>query len=273
MKTKHRWEYPPLSDLVTIVVRDIYNTGEDTFTLLRPCQYIFDDQGRLVRKIYCTLGALGRNPRFFATKGEGWSEKLPNTNKLRRKQAGKPLAPKGGGCADCPHIGNVDCHRLVAYAWCEHPDAATKDPLWYKKGHGYECDHKNCDHANYNPQNLEWVTEQENDRRRWQVEKPLKRLGITPISRVSIPHLDCLYHFHEVQLKYFFEQLPAIMAVDPDELTIDNINNAIRRAIDDTIDHTIHCARCGCEMIEDTDEHHTHAYGTLCDCCYDELYG
>ena len=34
----------------------------------------------------------------------------------------------------------------------------------------------------------------------------------------------------------------------------------------------VRCSRCGALMVEDTEEHSTCA-GTLCDCCYDDLYG
>ena len=281
MKTQLRWEYPPQDQMHTIRVRDIYNQGSRAFTLLRPCQYGYNDQGIPVKKLYCTRGLPGKNPLFFAPKGDGWSEQQPCFNHMRRKDAGLLVGHKSkGGGYDCPfmsHFGNVPCHRAVAYAWCKHPEEAQKDPEWYKYGHGYECDHKNCDHGNFNADNLEWVKTPENRRRRYEVEEPLrkelKKIGITNPNWVLIENWEDLFTFVEVQLEYFFERLPAMIASHPGELTIENINDAISATIDLTIRSTIHCTRCDAIMILDTEEHALRDGRNLCDCCYDELYG
>lgn len=282
MKTKLRWEYPPLSDLVNIEVRDIYNTGESTFTLLRPCQYGFDKQGRLVKKLYCTPAAPDVNPLFFATKGDGWSEQLPCYNHKRRKDAGLlvGLKNKGGGY-DCPfmsNFGQVPCHRAVAYAWGEHPKEAETDPLWYKH---FECDHLNGDHANFCPENLRWLTPEQN--RAWDKRcgreqhkdgahkgKTLRGISLDP-KRIPYSTLRQISDLSDLQFETFLSMVQETFASDTRELSIDNMNDDIQSTVDWIINHTIHCARCGCEMIEDTEEHHTH-YGTLCDCCYDDLY-
>ena len=243
-RKKLRWEYPPSADLITIEVRDIYQQStvsgqQSAVTLLRPCQYGYNDQGELVKRLYCTPASPGKNPLFFAPKGDGWSEQTPCTNHKRRKDAGLLVGLKGkGGGYDCPFMSNfgcVPCHRAVAYAWCEWPEEAKKDPEWYKYGHGFECDHKNCDHGNYSPENLEWVTTPENQRRRYKVEEPLKKLAISDISWVRIPLLEQLYQFNQVQLDYFFEHLPMIIAETPGDLNIENINRAIEQAIHDCL--------------------------------------
>ena len=244
MSTKLRWIYPPAQDLQTIEVKDIYQQSavsgqQSEVTLLRPCQYGMNEQGDIVKRLYCTPE---RQPRFFATKGDGWSEQQPCTNHKRRKDAGRlvGLKNKGGGY-DCPFMGNfgqVPCHRAVAYAWCKHPEEAKNDPEWYKYGHGFECDHKNCDHGNYSPENLEWVKTPENNRRRRKVEEPLKKAGITKISWVRIPLMERLYQFNQTELDTFFTLLPTIMAETPGELTIENINNAVSEAIKRTTHDT-----------------------------------
>lgn len=48
-----------------------------------------------------------------------------------------------------------------------------------------------------------------------------------------------------------------------DEIGIDELEDDVE---------FIRCDRCGCLMIEGSEEHSTWA-GTLCDCCYDDLFG
>lgn len=52
---------------------------------------------------------------------------------------------------------HIFCHRLMAAVWCYNPD-----PL-----HRTQVDHLDGDRDNYNQINLEWVTPEENIRRRW----------------------------------------------------------------------------------------------------------
>jgi len=270
MATKLRWEFPQTIFTTTVLPSEFKRTHQEIKTpiVLHNCLNGYDEQGALIKTLYCT-----RSGRFFVRKKDGWSEQQPCDNHLRRKRAGRQLAPKGGGGADCPFMANygqINCHRLVAYAWCEHPRAAKADPEWYKRGHGYEVDHKNCDHGNWCADNLEWVTTKENIRRRNAVLEPLRKLGINP-KFVNIPHLKALYAFEECQLEYFFEELPKAIQKDERALELENINDVIHNTILGTLNVTIRCDRCGCKMIEDTDEHDTR-YGTLCDCCYGEMY-
>ena len=41
--------------------------------------------------------------------------------------------------------------------------------------------------------------------------------------------------------------------------------------LDDDVEF-VRCSRCGALIVKGTEEHSTWA-GTLCDCCYDDLYG
>ena len=236
-KTKLRWIFPPAQDLQTIEVKDIKQQSavsgqQSAVTQLRPCQYGMNEMGEVVKKLYCTPE---QQPRFFVPYPDGWHEQQPCYNHKRRKDAGLLVGhkSKGGGydCSFLRQFGNLPCHRAVAYAWCKHPEEAAKDPLWYKYGHGFECDHKNCDHSNFSPENLEWVKTPENSRRRYQVEEPLKKAGIAKVYWVRIPLLERLYQFKQAQLDHFFRLLPTVMAETPGELNIENINNAASEAI------------------------------------------
>ena len=168
MATKLRWEFP--TTLETIAVQEPQMTVRNCLNGIAGA----DEQGVVTKTLYCT-----RDGRFFTRYADGWHEQMPCDNHLRRKQAGRPLAPKGGGGSDCPymtHFGNFSCHRLVAYAWCKHPACAKVDPEWYKH---YQADHINGDHGNWTADNLQWVTPAEN-RRRAKLARCMRKIGLQP---------------------------------------------------------------------------------------------
>ena len=239
-KTKLRWIFPPIADLQTIEVKDIKQKSDvrcqkSDVTLLRPCQYGINEQGEVVKKLYCTPE---QQPRFFVPYPDGWHEQQPCYNHKRRKDAGLLVGhkSKGGGydCSFLRQFGNLPCHRAVAYAWCKHPEEANKDPEWYKYGHGFECDHKNCDHGDYSPENLEWVKTPENNRRRRKVEEPLQKLyGKTFIRLIAYEHLDQIFALTDEQLALFLSRLPEQFAGDTSELSIEAINRDIEKVLHD----------------------------------------
>ena len=232
-KQKLRWEYPPQIYTLFVLPGEFTRVHQPVThpMQLRNCQHGYNDEGKLIKILYSSP-----DQQFFTKEKDGWHEQLPCDNHRRRKEAGRLVGHKSkGGGYDCPFMANfgyLSCHRAVAYAWCEWPKEAKTDPMWYKK---FEVDHKNCDHSNFSPENLEWVKHEENNRRRRKVEEPLKKLGITKISWVKIPHLECLYQFTDVQLEYFFERLPYTMQSLGCELSIENINDAIHLTINDTL--------------------------------------
>ena len=107
-------------------------------------------------------------------------------------------------------FGAYRCHRLVAYAWCEHPLAAKTDPLWYKH---YEADHIDGDHGNWTAENLRWVTPAQN--RAWaKRQRALRKLGLT-LKWIYPLHLRTLTELSQEQFDRFLVVLPEIMSKDP----------------------------------------------------------
>ena len=237
-KTKLRWIYPPAQDLQTIEVKDIKQQSavsgqQSAVTQLRPCQYGMNEQGEVVKRLYCTPE---QQPRFFAPKGDGWSELQPCTNRVRRGKEGR--SAKAGGGFDTAYMpkpfNNVSCHRIVAYAWCKHPKEAKTDTEWYKN---YECDHKNCDHNDCCPKNLEWLTTEANHTRYHKRQKPLIALyGKTFLRLIAYDNLDQIFALTDEQFAYFLEGVQEIMQIDPTPLSVEAINFDIEQILDDISD-------------------------------------
>ena len=169
-RTKLRWEFP--TTIETIEVQEPQMTVRNCLNGIAGA----DEQGVVTKTLYCT-----RDGRFFTRYADGWHKQEPMTNSLRRKQKVGYIPSPGShyGTTDCPsmrNFGQKTCHRLVAYAWCEHPACAKTDPLWYKR---YECDHINGDHGNWTADNLQWVTPAEN-RRRAKLARCMRKIGIQP---------------------------------------------------------------------------------------------
>ena len=168
MATKLKWVFPE-----TITQHEV----REPQMVVRSCLNGIagaDEQGTIKKTLYCT-----RDGKFFVRYADGWHKQEPSTNYLRRKQQTGKIYPKGGGATECPDMrfyGHYRCHRLVAYAWCEHPACAKTDPLWYKH---YEADHINGDHANWTADNLQWVTPAEN-RRRAKLARCMRKIGLQP---------------------------------------------------------------------------------------------
>ena len=237
-KTKLRWIFPPAQDLQTIEVKDINNIGvSGVITRVRKSIYFYDEQDNLCKVLYSTDGGDSHTeqPRFYRLKKDEWSMLTPATNRVRRGYAGR--CAKGGGGFDTPYFGDpyhIQCHRMVAYAWCKHPEEAEKDPLWYKYGHGFECDHKNCDHNDCCPKNLEWLTTEANHTRYHKRQKPLIALyGKTFIRLISYDNLDRIFALTDAQFALFVSRLPAHFAGDTSELSAEAINRDIEEVLYD----------------------------------------
>ena len=264
MATKLRWEFPQQEEMHTVEVCDLHIGKSGIKAQVRNCLHGYDEQGALRKVLYCT-----RDGRFFVRKKDGWRKLEPATNCLydRHPDKTKPKAAGGGtNRADMRQFNHSTCHRLVAYAWCEHPSAAMHDSNWYKR---YEVDHLNGDRSDWTADNLQWVTPQENDRRA-QIMRKLRKMGIDP-KLVYIRNLKGIYRLEEAPLEYFMDRLPEMFAGDTAALSVEAINMDVAKTLDKTEDNTLHCSRCGCAMIKDTEEHYTHS-GVLCDCCYGDLY-
>ena len=207
-KSIKQWVYPRPNEMHTVERWYPDEQGLLCGMLLRNCLHGVDEKGETIKILYCS-----RDGRFFVRKEDGWREQKPNSNFLRRKLAGRELAPSAGGSQDCPRMRNFDkqlCHKLVAFAWCERPASVLiygwlhDCTMCYERGRMYywdilldahnnvvrkengdatfikvylQIDHLNTNHADYCADNLEYITQAENQRRR-SVAFQLKKAGL-----------------------------------------------------------------------------------------------
>ena len=216
MATKLRWEFP-----ATITQIEVKNP----WMIVRSCLDGIDEQGQIIKTLYCT-----HNGRFFVRYADGWHKLEPVTNGFRQKQRlGHISAPKRGGSTDCSFMrqfGAYRCHRLVAYAWCEHPLAAKTDPLWYKH---YEADHIDGDHGNWTAENLRWVTPAQN--RAWaKRQRALRKLALN-LKWIYPLHLRTLTELSQEQFDRFLVVLPEIMSKDPAPMSYTSLMIDIHKAL------------------------------------------
>ena len=250
MKTKLRWEFPPQKETHEIKVLNINsNAAPGLMTVLRNCLHGYDEQGVLRKVLYCS-----RNGRFFVRKTDGWAKQEPCFSpSMRINRPNMHSAyPK------MTHFGNRLCHNLMAHAWLG------------PRPEGMECDHLNGNKEDWTADNLQWVTTKENIRRA-KIMRKLRKMGIDP-KLVYTFNLKGIYSLEEAPLEYFMDRLPEVFAADTAALSVEAINHDISDTLDETHDMTIHCSRCECAMIRDTEEHRLNSGEYLCDCCYDELY-
>ena len=195
--------------------------------VVRSCLNGIDEQGTIKKTLYCT-----RDGKFFVRCADGWRKRKPCDNHKRRKEAGKLVGhPSKGGGYDCPFISrcnNSSCHRLVAYAWCEHPACAKTDPEWYKH---YECDHINSDHGNWTADNLQWVTPAEN-RRRAKLARCMRKIGLQP-KWLYHSILRGLYSLPTEQAELVINRFRFEAGTNDDALTIGRINSTFAFLLDE----------------------------------------
>ena len=238
--------------------------------VVRSCLNGIDEQGTIKKTLYCT-----RDGRFFMRYTDGWHKRKPCDNHKRRKEAGKLVGhPSKGGGYDCPFISrcnNSSCHRLVAYAWCEHPACAKTDPLWYKH---YEADHINGDHGNWTADNLRWVTPKENYAWRSRSIK-LKKLALN-LKWIRPDLLVAISDLKQEHFERFMTLLPEVMKADERPMSYLTLTDDISKALCKTMvvepddDDLVECSRCGARIPYGA-AISTH-YGYLCDICYSDLY-
>ncbi len=204
------------------------DTGYGEYLHLRPCVQGVDEYGVVVKYLYCT-----RDGRFFARNKDGWSEQQPCTNHLRRKEAGRPLAPKGGGGSDCPfmsHFGMFGAHRCVAVAWCNPPQEALETINDKDAKRVYEVDHLNTDHKNWTADNLQWVTVDEN-RRRAKIARRMRQIALDP--KLLTPTLcKGIYTLPEERIEEFIYKCSLTFANDPSPLTAEAIRLDVAQVLD-----------------------------------------
>ena len=222
MATKLRWAFPPTIE--SIKVPELQTTVRSCLDGIAGA----DDQGAIKKTLYCT-----RDGKFFVRCADGWRKQEPITGHLRKKQKNGRLLSPGYhyGTTDCPqmrHFGLHTCHRLVAYAWCEHPACAKTDPLWYKH---YEADHINGDHGNWTADNLQWVTPAEN-RRRAGLARCMRKTGLQP-KWLYHSILRGLYSLPTEQAELVINRFRFEAGTNDDALTIERINSTFAFLLDE----------------------------------------
>ena len=199
---------------------------ENCYVHLRPCVQGMDEDGAVVKYLYCT-----RDGRFFTRGKDGWNELLPaNINRSSKN-------PKAGGGYDAPiltHFGWKPSHRCVAFAWLDVPKdvrSQISDIGCQKSEVRWEVDHLNTDHKNWTADNLQWVTAEEN-RRRGAIARRMRKVGLDP--KLLTPTL-CrgIYGLNQYQLDVFINGFLYHCNQDLSTLSIDAIRLNAAQALDD----------------------------------------
>ena len=218
MATKLRWEFPATIETIEV---------QEPQMVVRSCLHGIDEHGKIIKTLYCT-----RDGRFFVRYADGWHKQQPDTHTQRRKQATGLTTPSRGGSTDCPNMrsdfSHYTCHRLVAYAWCEHPACAKTDPEWYKH---YEADHINGDHGNWTADNLQWVTPAEN-RRRAKLARCMRKIGLQP-RWLYHSILRGLYSLTTELAELVINRFRFEVGTNDDALTIGRINSTFAFLLDE----------------------------------------
>ena len=111
------------------------------------------------------LRRTGGKPLYVTRDGRGFSHL---TKRLKEIKVHKVFDKKGRTSLKFRNHNNIRVHHAVLEAW------------GYPRPPGMECDHINGDPQDNRLENLEWVTPQENVRRRW-INKAKKGLGYNGI--------------------------------------------------------------------------------------------
>ena len=183
-----------------------YTDGE-LYLHLRPCVQGVDEDGAVVKHLYCT-----RDGRFFTRGKNGWNEVLPNTSIYRKS------SKKGSKQPTMRNFGSKPCHLCVIYAWTG------------KRPEGKVCDHLDTNLLNMSADNLQWVTVAEN-RRRGKIARQLRKAAIDP--KLLTPTL-CrgIYTLPEERIGELIERFKMCCVADDGELSVENIRINVATALD-----------------------------------------
>lgn len=232
-----KWEYvtKPFDVLVhPATVKRVHSQLEPSLTALysdhalllhlRPCVQGVDEDGVIVKYLYCT-----RNGRFFVRGKDGWNEEKPNDNLIRRGYPNKA----GGGGYDVPRMQNYNgkyCHRCVAFAWLDVPEDVKLQLVGVDAPTKWEVDHLNTDHKNWTADNLQWVTAEEN-RRRGAIARRMRKIGLDP--KLLTPTLcKGIYTLPEDMIEPFISTCSEIFGKDPSPLSAEAIRLDVAQVLD-----------------------------------------
>ena len=198
-----------------------YTNGE-FYLHLRPCVEGVDEDGAVVKYLYCT-----RDGRFFVRGKDGWNEILPvNINRHSKN-------PACGGGYDCPQLRNFGykpAHRCVAFAWLKVPKQIISQMYGAYPMPKWEIDHLNTDHKNWTADNLQWVTADEN-RRRAKIARRMRQIGLDP--KLLTPTLcKGIYTLPEDMIEPFISTCSEIFTKDPLPLTAEAIRLDVAQVLD-----------------------------------------
>ena len=196
---------------------------ENCYVHLRPCVQGEDEDGAVVKYLYCT-----RDGRFFVRGKEGWNEVLSaNINRSSKN-------PKAGGGYDAPiltHFGWKPSHRCVAFAWLDVPKDVKLQMIGVDAPTKWEVDHLNTDHKNWTADNLQWVTPDEN-RRRGAIAKLMRLIGLDP--KFLTPTLmRGIYGIHTLNVIFCLNMFKEHCNGDWSLLSVEAIRLNFAKALDD----------------------------------------
>jgi hypothetical protein len=219
---------------------------ENCYVHLRPCVQGVDEDGAVVKYLYCT-----RNGRFFVRGKEGWNEILPNT------ASGKKGHSDHRGTTGCPRMrdyGAKPAHRCVAVAWCNPPEYVKATINNKNAKRIYEVDHLNTDHKNWTADNLQWVTPDEN-RRRGAIAKLMRLIGLDP--KLLTPTLmRGIFGIHTLNVIFCLNKFKEHCNSDWSQLSVEAIRLNFAKALDDTKEKGIHwVTRPGCKKPTTRDDY------------------
>ena len=197
-----RWVFPHYDKMIVIL------QPGNGLPELRSCLFGIDEHGEVAKILYCSQFG-----EFFTREKDGWHRQIPSYAQSRRKGWKKTTSGVRSFYSQMRHFGGKFCHILVAFAWCRRPSFVTLPDGYMRPCYmDYECgrmyykdhlldaqdnfvqdkdgnyvyikvylqvDHLNGVHDDCNAENLEYVTSQENWRRR-SISSLIVQNGLNP---------------------------------------------------------------------------------------------
>ncbi len=187
---------------------------------LRTCAQAVDNNGK-VYYLYCTEHTC----RFFDLQRDGWHEHKPGYRPNR------PSKNRGGAAhyMDIRMCGNKTCHLLIAHAWV-HNRYDYIDPDTGKCS--MQVDHRDGNPLNNDADNLEYVTADENNRRK-NLFRRLRKIALDP-SLLTSRQLSDIYNLptEDDWIGIFLALFLELCDNDSSQMTIEAIRRNVAKALD-----------------------------------------